>query len=236
MTADVDAAPVSEDDDWTPIAKTVARLKRSQSEVPGSMQHFAVVLHLGEVVTKLHALVLLGILERFEGGAISPLSFELARASSAGTWIGALREVVGRVQPKMLADEDGKAWFAELRAWLSRPRGRPDAEVLDAVLQPLAELAALLNPGAGSGRGELRTPLDLMQSFVEVRNKTTGTTLMEPSSGRRTSEPSRTRPYGCARRALFGKHHSCSRSRETGRSSPGCSVGLSPPRRSRRWA
>lgn len=174
MTADVDAAPVSEDDDWTPIAKTVARLKRSQSEVPGSMQHFAVVLHLGEVVTKLHALVLLGILERFEGGAISPLSFELARASSAGTWIGALREVVGRVQPKMLADEDGKAWFAELRAWLSRPRGRPDAEVLDAVLQPLAELAALLNPGAGSGRGELRTPLDLMQSFVEVRNKTTG--------------------------------------------------------------
>ena len=48
--------------DWTPIVKTDVRLSRAELEVPGSMQHFAAALHLSDVVTKLHTLVLIGII------------------------------------------------------------------------------------------------------------------------------------------------------------------------------
>src|SRR4051812_357671 len=87
---------------WTPIDKARARLERAASDTQGSMQHFASALQLGEVITKLHTLLVLGVLERFEGGRISSLSFELARASSTGTWVAAMRDGIGRTQASML--------------------------------------------------------------------------------------------------------------------------------------
>jgi hypothetical protein len=138
------------------------------------MQHFAAALYLGEVITKLHTLALIGILER-DASAPSPLSFELARANSTGSWVAALRDVTLRVQPSMLADAAAGEWLADLRAWLTRKRGRADETSLQAVLGPLGELAKLLSqPGDDTVGRSPRTPVDLMELVVEVRNKTTG--------------------------------------------------------------
>jgi len=138
------------------------------------MQHFAAALHLSDVITKLHTLTLLGIVER-DGSAPSALSFELARASSTGSWVAALRDATLRVQPSMLADVGADDWLGQLRTWLSRKRGRPDESSLQAVLGPLAEIGELLSdPGDDRGARSPKTPMDLMELMVEVRNKTTG--------------------------------------------------------------
>jgi hypothetical protein len=159
---------------WTPVAKTYVRLSRAASEVPGSMQHFAAALYLSEVVTKLHALALLGILERHEQTP-SALSFELARASSTGSWGPALRDATTRIQPSMLAGIGADQWLAELRTWLTRKGRRPDEDALQPVLQPLAEPADLLaDAGERTGARSPKTPVDLMELMVEVRNRTTG--------------------------------------------------------------
>src|SRR5437868_4974109 len=97
--------------EWTPIHKTGARLARAEAEAAGSMHHFAAAQYLGEVVTKLHCLAMLGIVDQLEGGAISPPSFELARAVSTGTWISALHEAVARAQPSMLTDQNARQWL-----------------------------------------------------------------------------------------------------------------------------
>jgi len=56
------------------------------------MQHFSAALYLSDVITKLHALTVIGLIEAFEQSAPSSLSFELARATSTGAWVGALRD------------------------------------------------------------------------------------------------------------------------------------------------
>jgi hypothetical protein len=137
------------------------------------MQHFAVALHLSDVIAKLHALTLLGVLER-AASAPSTLSFELARASSAGSWVAALRDATLRVQPTMLADVGADEWLARLQAWLTHKRGRPDESSVKAVLGPLANLSELLSEPDGPTRRSPKTPVDLMDLMVEVRNKTTG--------------------------------------------------------------
>lgn len=63
-----------------------------------------------------------------------------------------------------------------MRVWLTRKRGRPDEDSLWEVLEPLTKLAELLNQASGNegSRSAPKTPIDLMQAMVEVRNKTTG--------------------------------------------------------------
>lgn len=48
------------------------------------MLHFSAALYLSDVITKLHALTVIGLIEAFEQSAPSSLSFELARATSTG--------------------------------------------------------------------------------------------------------------------------------------------------------
>jgi NB-ARC domain len=140
------------------------------------MQHFAAALHLSDVITKVHALPLVGIIERFEQVAPSSISFELARATSTGAWVAAVRDAAVRVRPAMVADSDAQEWLAEMRRWLTRKRGRPDEEALEEVLEPLTRLSESLSRGSADEgpKGTPKTPVDLMQTLVEIRNKTTG--------------------------------------------------------------
>jgi hypothetical protein len=159
--------------EWTPVARTLARVKRAGAEEPGSMQHFTAALHLVDVITKLHALAVIGVLEGLEA-CPSALSFELARANSTGPWVGALRDAAARVQPAMIDEAGAADWFAALRTWLTLKRRRPDEDSLAEVLEPLAKLAELLIQRPKDLRVVPKTPADLMQTMVEVRNKTTG--------------------------------------------------------------
>src|SRR5262245_34131941 len=134
-TPTLDAAAREEPGAWTPVAKTHARVERAATEEPGSMQHFAAALHLSDVITKLHALSLIGIIERFEQIAPSPISFELARATSTGAWVGAVRDAAVRARPAMVAGSEAQEWLAEMRRWLTRKRGRPDEESLGEALE-----------------------------------------------------------------------------------------------------
>jgi len=100
-------------------------------------------------------------LER-DDAAPSPLSFELARAASTGTWVAALRDASSRVQPSMVASGGADAWLAEFRTWLTRKGRRPDEESLQAVLRPLANLADLLADHVTTGGSRSpKTPIDL---------------------------------------------------------------------------
>lgn len=162
--------------EWTPVAKSRARLRRAQTEEPGSMQHFSAALYLSDVITKLHALTVIGLIEAFEQSAPSSLSFELARATSTGAWVGALRDAVQRVNPGMLGNVSADEWIADLKTWLTQKRGRADEERLGDVLRPLADLTERLSQQTGTREigSRPRTPIDLMQIMVEIRNKTTG--------------------------------------------------------------
>lgn len=162
---------------WTPVAKTCARLQRVEVEEPGSMQHFATALHLSDVITKLHTLVVLGVVEHSEQRGATRLSFDLSRASSAGAWVAALRDAVDRVRPFMVNDDaKSQEWLSAMATWLTQKKRRTDEAALVQVLAPTTELAELLKREAGETTmaDRARTPLDLMLAMVEIRNKTTG--------------------------------------------------------------
>jgi hypothetical protein len=161
--------------DWTPVAKARARLLRAEAEEHGSMQHFTTALHLADVVIKLHTLTLVAIVEQQRPGLGSSLSFDLSRAASTGSWVQALQRAVNQAQPFGLNDAQA-AWLVKLKTWLTQRKRREDEDRLTPVLSEALELVDALKREAGesSARDAGRTPIDLMNALVEIRNKTTG--------------------------------------------------------------
>lgn len=76
----------------------------------------------------------------------------------------------------MLGNVSADEWIADLKTWLTQKRGRADEERLGDVLRPLADLTERLSQQTGTREigSRPRTPIDLMQIIVEIRNKTTG--------------------------------------------------------------
>jgi hypothetical protein len=161
--------------EWTPIARVKARLLRAGAEDPNSMQHFAAALYLADVVIRLHALALIAVAERQRPGFGDEACYELSRAVSTGAWLHALSRALARVDHVALS-ETQLQWLLTTRTWLTKRKRRDDEIVLAPLLGKTLELLEALKRDAGerdpSERG--RSPIELMNAVVAIRNKTTG--------------------------------------------------------------
>src|SRR5436853_533319 len=89
---------------WTPAARALARLLRVEQLDAGTMHHFTTALLLGDLVTRLHTVLAVSLLAKFDEVSARRYCYELVRTSGTGDWIEALKGASGRVKDKPLRE------------------------------------------------------------------------------------------------------------------------------------
>ena len=172
---------------WTPIERSLIRLKRARAESAGSMEHFNACLHAADVLSKLTVLAVLGLEQAASGEPISQRAFDLSRANATGDWLRQLDGSLSQDQRNLRIDRHPAAWLDSLREHLTQASRRPDADLLQEVAAPLLEARnALVGDDIPANR---LTPRKMLGWFVEIRNKTVAHSALGSGFWRANIEP-----------------------------------------------
>jgi hypothetical protein len=162
------SVPMQTDSLWTPAARQLSHFDRSCLERGRTEGAFLCAVQTAEVLIKLHTVAALALLTSDDPPLAQVLAHQLSRADGLGSWESALRRAIGG-----LARVTDRVFDRTLIVWLTQKTGREDADNLAAVSSPIANLCATMSLVPPPAR-QRPTPMDLLHSLVEVRNKTIG--------------------------------------------------------------